>query len=531
MPRTATKALTFPLAGVSRRGAYRQQTRPFSAPWAVNVRTVGPSELRRRGGSRPGLVKYCPTDLGDGVSALIPVTYIDSGGTRRHDLVYVADGGTLGYVRDGVATSTSAELQTADGEEILTDGEETIDFSAVVSAGDLQGVVRNGKVYFADSVLRTYDPATGVVEDVVASAGSVPTGQPVIALYRDRIFLAGEGQVWYASRVSDPTDWDYGAAMEDPAAAIPGQLSDAGRMGHVVTALVPVHDAALVMATANTLWVLRGDPRTGSLEPVSDELGIVARNAWAMSPDGTLVFLSNDGVYVWEAGTRAAPVRFSADRVPDELREVDVSTTTVSMAYDPVWRGYHLFLTPAEGVGTHWWIDLENRAFWPSGFAEGHQPLAAACMSEDGLGDVVLGCQDGYVRRFLDGQADDDGEELASHVLIGPVRLSADDVRDALLAEIHGVMEDLSENGSVTWRVVMGRSAAEAAEAAKADLDLVLDGQDPVSVAASGSWGEGRGLVQRPRARGAWLVLWLSSTAAWSYEVVAIVARQLGRHR
>jgi len=532
--RTSTKGLAFPLAGVSRRGPHRQDNRaPFTAPWAVNVRTVGPSELRRRGGSRPGLAKFCPTRLGDDVSALIPVTYYDTAGVRRHDLVYVADG-DLGYVRDGVAVTTTAELEGPDGVDILDDNDATIDFSAAVSAGALQGTVRSGWVYFADSVLRRYNPATGVVEAVVATAGIVPAGQPLIALYRDRILLAGSSQAYFASRVSDPGDWDYGAAMEDPGAAVAGQLSDAGLMGGVLTAMIPVHDRALVLATRNTLWVIRGDPVGGRLENVSDELGIVAPGAWAESPDGLLCFLSNDGVYLWGAGSGEPPTRFSAERVPDELREIDTDAVTVSMCYDSRWRGFHLFLTPVDGVtvGTHWWIDVDNRAFWPQRFPVGHQPLDAAALADDGLGGVVLAGADGYLRYFLDGQADDDGLELGSHVLLGPVHLGADNVRDGLLAEIHGSMEGLSEDNSVTWRAVTGRSAAEAVEAALADLDDVLDGLASSRASAAGAWlEEGRARVQRPRCRGAWVVVWLSSAGAWSYEAIDLVARQLGRHR
>lgn len=524
--RSATKTLAFPLAGVSRRGAYRQQTPPFTCPWAVNVRTRG-TEGRKRGGSRPGLSKFCESDLGE-VTALIPVTYVDSDGNRQHDLVYVADG-ALGYVRGGVASSPVAELLTDDGDPILTDDDETIEFGSAVSAARLQGVERAGRVYLADSVLRTYDPRTGVVEDVVATAGVLPAGEPLIALYRDRILLAGSSQAYYASRVSDPTDWDFGAAMEDPSAAVAGQLSEAGRMGAVLTAMVPFRDRALVLATANALWLLRGDPVTGTLRQVSDELGIVDQGAWAMSPDGLLCFLSNDGVCLWAPGGEDPPRRFSAERLPDELREVDPSLVTVSMSYDPDARGFHLFLTPAEGTGYHWWIDVDNRAMWPQRFAEAHQPLAAALVSGAGLGTVVLASRDGFLRRFDVREHEDDGEPLTSHVLIGPVSVATDDVRDALLAEIHGAMEELTSQ--VTWAVVMGRSAAEASEAAQADLEAVLAGGEATHVAASGSWGEGRGRVQRPRARGPWAVVWLSSSGSWSYELVALVVRHLGRFR
>ena len=528
--RSATKILAFPLAGVSRRGPHAsQQQGPFTAPWAVNMRTVGVSELRRRGGSRPGLAKHCETQLGTSVTSLIPVTYVDAGGTRRNDLVYVADL-AVGYVRGGVATATTAELEGPDGVDILDDNNVTIDFSSAVVTASLQGAVRGGRIYFADDVLKTYDPATGVVEPVIATAGTVPVAEPLIAVYRDRIFLAGLTNAYYASRVGDPGDWSYGAAIEDPSAAVAGQLSTSGDIGRVLTAMIPVNDQVLVLATENGLWVLRGDPRTGSLSQVSDEIGVIHQDAWAMSPDGTLVFLSNDGVYVWQAGSSQAPARFSAERVPEELRELDVSTYTVSMAYDPKGRGFHLFVTAAApGQTDHWWIDVVNRAFWPQRFRTLHEPLASATLVTTDLGKVILASRDGYLREFEEGRDNDDNSSLASHLLIGPVRLGANEVTDGMLAEIHGTLEGLT--GDVTWRVVTGRSAAEAAEAALADLDDVLDGLAPSRASSSGTWSEGRGRVQRPRARGAWVVVWLSSAAAWSYEVVAIVTRELGRLR
>jgi hypothetical protein len=493
---------------------------------------MGPEESRKRGGSRPGLAKLCPTDLG--VTVLIPLAYVDTAGDRQYDLVYVGTSGALGYVRAGVAyPSAAAELDGPDGVDIFEDNNLTIDFESTVTAGRMQAATRGGKVYFADTVLKSFDPATGVVEAVVASSGSVPTGETVLAVYRDRIFLAGQTNAWYCSRLGDPTDWSLSDAMEDPGRAIQGQLSDAAKIGDVVTAMVPIHDQALVMATENSLWVLRGGPTTGQIENVSEQVGIIGPNAWALDPEGTLVFLSTDGVYVWGGGSRAAPTRFSGERLPDELREVDASTTTISMVYDAVERGFHLFLTPSSGSATHWWIDVESKAFWPQILPDAMQPVDTCYHAEGGLGEAILACDDGYIRRFVEGQEDDDGTAIDSHVLIGPVRLSKDDTHDALLAELHGVMDEVSNNngGTVTWRVVHGKSAAQAADAAKADLDLVLDGQSPVSVAASGTFVEGRNRVKRPRTRGAWVVLWLSSTERWSYEVVATVGRWLGRHR
>jgi hypothetical protein len=200
------------------------------------------------------------------------------------------------------------------------------------------------------------------------------------------------------------------------------------------------------------------------------------------------------------------------------------------MAYDPGARGFHLFITPATGTGEHYFLDLDNKAIWPVVFGDdGHQPVVAARIKSANLERVMLKGRDDTWREFLASATDDDGEALQSHVLIGPVRIAADDVRDAMLAELHGLMADIPS--TVTWRVLVGDTAETVADAAVADVTAVLAGNDPTSVAASGTWTAGRNYVDRPRSRGAWVVVWLSAETKWAYEAVSIVARQLGRNR
>lgn len=66
-------AIQFPLAGLNRQAAYRQQ-RPFSSQDLLNVRPESTAEGRERGGSRPGLVESHRDDLGDEVRLLAPMT-------------------------------------------------------------------------------------------------------------------------------------------------------------------------------------------------------------------------------------------------------------------------------------------------------------------------------------------------------------------------------------------------------------------------------------------------------------------------
>lgn len=491
-------------------------------------------EIRDRGGSRPGLTKVNATDF-NAITAIFPLTYIDSSDVRIHSLVVIG-GGAFYDVQGTVTALASGNLLEEDGASIILEEDgSNIFFDSTVTAANPIGntdaysaAERGGKLYLADSVLRVYDPATGVVDPVAASEGVVPTSQPLICLYRDRIVLAGADHVWYAARQGDPTDWGFGADPGDAGKAVAGQVGEAGQIGDVIEALVPVQDAALVFGSANGLWVLRGDPATGQMEHVSEEIGIIAPQAWAVSPDGALAFLSNDGVYLWQAGSRQAPVRFSEERIPDELRNVDTAND-ITMTYDATGRGYHLFITPAADDGEHWWLDVEMRAMWPVVFQPGHQPTAASRLKGSGLSEVILGGRDGFLRKFDASSGTDDATAVESHLLVGPIQVAANDATDALVAELHGMLSVAT--GTVTWRLVMGDSAEEVTDLAVAGVLAAVAGTPILGVSASGTWGSNRNKVARPRSRGAWAVVWIEGGGRWAYEAVAMVSKQFGRIR
>jgi hypothetical protein len=537
MPKIGNKTLTFPLAGVKRRAGYREQRRPYSSPWAVNVRGVCGLETRLRGGSRPGMSKVLATDFGSSVSAIVPVTYIDAAGARQHDLLVIADG-AINVVRGSASSALVAALQTDGGVNILAEDGQTIVFDSTVTAAGSGGVSiafdaveRNGTIYLADSTLRQYDPITGVVSTVQATAGVVPAACPRVCLYRDRIILGGVDNVWYASRQSDPADWAFGADMGDVGRAVAGQVSDAGRMGDVIQAMIPDSDDSLLFATRNEIWMLKGDPADGVMRQVSNTVGIIAPGAWAKTDDGLLAFLSFDGVYVMQIGSQKAPERYSAENLPESLVNVATTGKHVTMAYDASGRGFHLFITPETGNGEHWWLDVENKAIWPVVMPTAMQPMATARLQGSaGLPEVILGCRDGYLRKFNTSVATDDGVAIASHVAIGPIRMATNDINDGLLSEIHGILAE--NNGTaVTWRVVVAASAEEAADLAETGIKAAIAGSTIAGVSASGTWGENRNKVDRCRCRGAWVVIWLSSSGKWAFEAVAIVTQQLGRLR
>lgn len=519
MAKTVTKTLSYPLAGIARRDSYRKQPRPYATPFAYNVRGVGSLERRERGGSRPGLIKFCSTGFGPSeITAVNSVTAINAKGERVYLLIIVA-GGALHVIEGDTASLPGAELLWDDGKTILWDDGKAIVFESMVSesspvgtTGAHQTAERAGKLYLADSTLRFYDPLTGIVETVTASAGSIPASCPLICVYRDRLILAKD-HLWYASRTSDPTDWAFGATMEDTARAVAGATDFAGMIGEPIKAVIPFRDQYLIFACENSMWVLKGDPATGVMKCVSQQVGIISPLAWALSPDGLLCFLSNDGVYLGGVGEVAS--RFSAERIPEELRNVSPTSNKISMGYNSFERGFHLFVSASES----WFLDIANKAIWKDTFAEEHFPVAVAYSDGDGLRELILGCTDGYLRKFSPSSITDDGIPFPSTVVLGPFRISSSDVTDAVLAEIHGILADNSN--TLRWYLFAGNSAEECVDKTES-----IHNAD-----RSGIWTSDRNKVARTRCRGAWFAIRVEGYSLWSYEAIAVVGRQLGRLR
>jgi len=195
------------------------------------------------------------------------------------------------------------------------------------------------------------------------------------------------------------------------------------------------------------------------------------------------------------------------------------------MAHSPKERGVHLFLTPlATGEDApnpqHWYFDLVHRGFWRDAYQADHQPTAV-CEHD---GDILIACADGGIRT-LEGD-DDDGEDVVSHVLIGPIRLG-EAGEYGMIQSIHGMID-----GAATWRIVLGDTAQDAADNAKAAVEAYqAEGDWEDYVHSSGNWGDGRSHKTYPRARGVWAVLWIQSAAQWAYERITLETDLFGRWR
>jgi hypothetical protein len=367
---------------------------------------------------------------------------------------------------------------------------------------------------------KVYDPSTDTISIHTATTGQVPTGNPLVCRYLDRIVFAGAEiapHVWYMSRVGDPDDWDY--AQTDSQRAVAGTSSEAGVPGEAITALIPHSDDYLIMGCRNSIWRLRGDPAYGgSLDALSHTVGIIGRNAWCLGPSGELVFLSLDGLYILPPGGASEPISMSREVLPSELLNLNPDDLTVSLEYDVHGRGVHVFLTPSTpNTQVHWWFDWPTKTFWPVTLTGDHEPTVTCAHMAIAIEDsgVILGGRDGKLRRPSELAEDDCGTSFTSYALMGPIPLGPDGftgtvmTMDAVLAK---------NSGDVTWSTKPADTFEASVTASASDTD---------------TWSAGQNAIDYPDVRGQAFCLLVTGSASrrWAFEQTTIMVRASGRRR
>lgn len=434
--------------------------------------------------------------------------------TNQLDAATYSDWTALGIDADDMVVVIS------NGTGAVTDG--TYQISAIaVDYITLDGTVGNGNcAYRIERAPKTYTPATDTIAILEASTGQVPTGCPIIVNYLDRIGLAGAEaapHVWYLSRKSDPTDWDY--SQEDEQAAVAGTSADAGMPGDPITAWVAHSDDYSIIACQRNLWRMRGDPAAGgTLDKISSTIGIIGPKACCFGPSGELIFLSLDGIYQLQPGGDAFPEPLSRDKLPREFLNLDANQVNAQLEYDVHGRGVRIFLTTEpSNTRVHWWMDLQYKSFWPISLDSDHEPTAACVYQATTVEDsgVILGSRDGTLRRFSDLAETDCGTAFSSYAVIGPVALATEGNKGWLMSMDATIA---ASSGDVTWGVAYGNSAEAAISADSVD---------------TGTWTEGLNAAVRPACVGQAMALTLTgeSGRAWAVESITAIRRNAGPRR
>lgn len=491
-------------------------TRVYTTPDSLNVRAFDPTARRFRGGSRIGLAKYVSDPLVAGwvVQHLNTVCGVQSGGSVQTS--------QLGRVVTLVSVSQGRVFWSEPGQ--TTAATEATNNSATTPPLNFSGILfsapNNQKLYMVDGLhYRYFVPITNTVETWTATAGSMPQDDAphtankarLIETWRGRTVLSGlleDSQNWFMSRVSDPRDFDYGAAVEnDPTIAVAGNNSRLGFIGDTITALMAYNDDELLFGGNTSIYVMRGDPmQGGSIDLVTNSIGVAFGRAFCQDPRGTIYFMANTGS-IYRMASRSQPERISTP-IDSLLQDIDTGENAVHLQWNERMRGCQIFVTslddPTADTTHYFWG--ENNEWQPDRFAAGRMnPLCSCTIDGNTPSDrvVLIGSSDGYIRAFDPDAEDDDGTPIESYVLLGP--FLSQNFDEILLKSIQAVLG--KDSGSVTYEVLSGRTAEEALTAT------------PIS-RGTGVWEAGRNATEQTRVSGHALYLKLSSTERWALEGV-----------
>jgi hypothetical protein len=354
-------------------------------------------------------------------------------------------------------------------------------WSAVGTGMNLTGIVRGQaafqKVYLCDGVAahyKVYNPSTQTMAAWVPTAGSLPVGASdtslgatIIALYRGRIVLSGiadDPQNWFMSAAKNitntgPLDWDYG---ETVSAVMPvaGNNSVAGLVGDRVTCLAPANDDLMVIGCDHSTWIMRGDPADGGrIDNISQQVGIAGPDAFAFDPNSVLYFFGS-GV-LWRMTPQGQVEPLSRGRMDKTFGSIDFSANTMRLLWDDILHGLHIYVTPTvSGTSTHYWWDARTDSFWLDHYPDACGPTATLFFDSNALNDrtLLLGGQDGYVRKISATAKTDDGTTILSRVKFAPITPGSVH-QNARLNRVITVLESSSD--PVTMRIFAAQSPEE----------------------------------------------------------------------
>ncbi len=520
-------AMHFPLAGVDLTTSLeKQRARKVgedhyarTTPQAVNVRGDDVVTGRSRGSQRAGLRKFISTPTVEGWLNQELATIVSVGGgavqqsnSGRVVSLIAVNQGNVYYLIAGGTTWTAATNSTSPFAD-----------PPLVYTGLMQSASNGQKLYFADGTNWVYyDPATTSVNTWMPGTSDLE-GNPITSVlpvdsdgntprlicnWRGSIVLAGllgDPHNWFKSATDDPRNFDYSPGSQTPTQATAGNNSPAGLVGDVVTALIPYTDDVLVFGGDHSIYMMRGDPMAGGqIDLVSDTIGMAFGAPWCKDPVGVIYFFSNRcGIYTLIPGQ--APQRVS-QAIDQELLEIDTSDT-VRMIWDDRFQGLHVFVSPTDAPrsgATHWFYEQRTGAWQPDRFANKlHDPLCCCVFDGNEADDRValIGSWDGYVRVLDPDSSTDDGTEIESEVVIGPI--VTDYLDDMMVKSIQAVLGE--ESGDVTYSIYVGKTAEEALAS------------DPVQ---TGTWTSGRNPTNLVRRAGHAVYVKLSSTVPWSMETI-----------
>lgn len=363
--------------------------------------------------------------------------------------------------------------------------------------------------------------------------GKMPDQAYLIATSGGRLVLSGNRAYPHqcpASAAGNPWDWNPYRTTSDR--AVPIGTGQAGAIGDIVRALIPMRDGQLVIGCANSMHAVIDNPAYGGQIIAMDRaIGIFDGTSWCQDRDGNLYFFGAGGVHKIARGSLVVE-SISAGPLPNLVADegADPTTHRITMGYDPVRVGIKLSIVLlADGSSSNYWIDLQTGGFFPDTFDNAHGAYSMFYYNANDPDDkgLLIGCTDGYIRVHDDAENSDDATvAIDSYVTFGPLPL-AEDGKDGSIAAFDMVLA-----GGATGDCDAVTAEVWTEDVAETVLEDLAAGTSPQLAMTFAGPGRSRGAKRRRGVRGAYAGIKIGNDnldETWGMEKVLLDSGSAGR--
>jgi hypothetical protein len=375
------------------------------------------------------------------------------------------------FTGSSVATTrTNQIVLTTNGKAYVGDTTSTTQCTGSVTIDDTNAIPQiagsRGYAYIADGTqyCKRVDLSTKTVSNLSASAGTAPQYCQLACFWRDRLILAApvdSPQNFFASAQGTHDDFDY--SEEGEGAPFAGNAALGAFIGDPLTALMPMTDDYMLLGSDSSLWRVTGDPTSGgTINLVSNSIGVAGARAWCQDPNGAIYFVGNGGFY--RVGGEGEAVPLSRGILDGVFANINRATTIVQCVWDRDNQGCMIFMTSkATGASTHYWWDSRTGGFFPMIYPDNHGPMSVLVYDGDAPNDraILLGARNGYVQKIDDAALSDDGTAISSICSIGPISpdfdspVGPDEGKAWMMTGAEGVLGDGIAGGSFNLNVAV----------------------------------------------------------------------------
>lgn len=341
----------------------------------------------------------------------------EQGSTRYQETIAISN---------GVASKMTASTSTA-----ITGGSGFNNAATTIYSANF-GIL----TFFADGTTAYYyDPSEGASGSVVDWASKVQYGIlpnnssggfPYIESWNRRLIIFGlaeDPSNWYMCAKNNPFDWKQQSNVIG--AAISGRTSPAGLYPGRIYGVIPYNDDLAIFGGDHSMYQISGDPAVdASFDLITDTVGIAPGRAWCKDGFGAVYFFGNNGG-IYKMSLNSPPQRISNRSIDKRFENIDLPNTTVHLVWDSLEQGIHVMIRPNDGTtnATQYFFDFRTEGWFPYKF--GSVDYQAWCVGVSELDEpqdqkILIGCTDGYIRKFNRAVNTDDGTIFAGHFTLGP---------------------------------------------------------------------------------------------------------------